>query len=387
MKILFLSLIFSVSSHAQSNGFSIFKPKAAEDVAYERILSKRLLRPQVGRTKLPIKSESRTLVGLRLTGVFDSDLQTPTNSRLILPLKSKARVDQTITLRIGLTSLNGSPFSKYIPGDISSRSLIGSKDLSLRVHPGDNYLVIQDEMNSLLSQAISDSNWISGSENTLGISISRLDSGRSNFTINHSDRDSKWVELQICNGYCPLVDQNMDGQISISCIGDSNTGTGKQKSWCAYLQDLGQSQNWTTHNHGVGGTYVTRQGPKHLQWALSADHPDAVIMAYGTNDAAAGISPQEVTDAYLALMPDISASSARSFVALSPPHLCYAFIPMPSDPVIPLNQEITDRVNSISIIDFYSIMNPNTDYKDCIHMNDLGQQKRAQAAFDKLMGL
>src|SRR5688500_16183557 len=95
-----------------------------------------------------------------------------------------------------------------------------------------------------------------------------------------------------CGSATGTQDANGDGTVVVACLGDSNTdrrwpppGTPK---WCELAAE--RVPAWRFVNHAVSATTVTRNdeppgwsGPQ-LDAALASDVPDAVVLAFGTND-------------------------------------------------------------------------------------------------------
>jgi lysophospholipase L1-like esterase len=179
-------------------------------------------------------------------------------------------------------------------------------------------------------------------------------------------------------------DVNGDGRVVIACLGDSNTEwrwpPPYTPKWCEMAAET--MPGWTFVNHAVGGATVTKPRDDHsfadrqLDQAL-ADAPDAVVLAFGTNDVRTGRSTPEVVAAYRAAVARVTAQGALVFVALAPP----LFPPEPerADALTALNAalraEFADR-----LIDFASGMGRDDFEPDGIHPNAAGQHKRAAAA-------
>jgi lysophospholipase L1-like esterase len=191
-----------------------------------------------------------------------------------------------------------------------------------------------------------------------------------------------------CSRPAVVRDVNGDGRVVIACLGDSNTESRwpppYTPKWCEIAAET--MPDWTFVNHAVGGATVTQRPDDHsfadrqLDGAL-ADAPDAVVLAFGTNDVRAGRSTPEIVAAYRAAVARVTARGALAFVAGAPP----LFPPEPehAEALAALNAalraEFADR-----LIDFASDMGRDDFEPDGVHPNAAGQRKRATAALHVL---
>jgi lysophospholipase L1-like esterase len=194
------------------------------------------------------------------------------------------------------------------------------------------------------------------------------------------------VAIVACRTTRGVRDMNGDGRIVVACLGDSNTETHwptpNSPKWCEFA--AAQITGWTFTNHAVGGSTVTRPATPRswaepqLEAALAADAPDAVVLAFGTNDVRAGRSTAEIIDAYRAAVGRVESSGILAFVALAPP----SFPPEPdhADTLAALNAALRGTFPASQIIDFHAGMTGNDFGPDGLHPNDAGQHKRAAAA-------
>src|SRR5262249_26097624 len=120
-----------------------------------------------------------------------------------------------------------------------------------------------------------------------------------------------------CTSSAGVHDVNGDGRVVVACLGDSNTESRwpppyTPKSWEMAAET---APGWTFVTHAVGGATVTRPTDDHsfadrqLDLAL-ADRPDAVVLAFGTNDVRAGRTTPEVIAAYRAAVARVTAQGA-----------------------------------------------------------------------------
>ena len=187
-----------------------------------------------------------------------------------------------------------------------------------------------------------------------------------------------------CTSSSGVHDVNGDGHVVVACLGDSNTDARwpppHTPKWCELAAE---ATGWTFANHAVSGTTVTMPaapatwaGPQ-LDEAL-ADAPDAVVLAFGTNDVRTGRSTAEIVAAYRDAVRRVDAAGAMAFVALAPP----LFPPEAehAEELAALNAALRSAFPPGRLIDFASGMT-RADYEpDGIHPNADGQHKRAAAA-------
>ncbi len=196
-----------------------------------------------------------------------------------------------------------------------------------------------------------------------------------------------------------LTDINNDGFVTVSCLGDSNTaGT----SWCSQLDGMFTQDSWRTINHGVGfatGFEVEGSWPdafEQMPIALAEDDPEAIILAFGTNDITFDINIaqsfgttatpgwlQSTVDAYETLKATAEATGAKVFIAFTPPRN-ESVGTLANSLTMHLNNRIRHEFPRERIIDFHTPIVIPTDFLDGLHMNTGGQTKRAQAALHEL---
>jgi alpha-tubulin suppressor-like RCC1 family protein len=185
-----------------------------------------------------------------------------------------------------------------------------------------------------------------------------------------------------------LRDRNADGRLVVVCLGDSNTArrVDGTASWCERLGGSLVAASWEIVNRGLGGaTAVPRASLLHadepLAYALENDDPDAVILAYGTNDVLADVGPDEVVAAYRRLAQRAQEAGVVPFVGLTPP-----LQPASSAEnvrVLALNRALREAFEPDRIIDFHAGFGP-AHFEDRVHLNESGQVRRARLAADVL---
>ncbi len=195
----------------------------------------------------------------------------------------------------------------------------------------------------------------------------------------------------------PIRDVDGDGVTRIACVGDSNTqsnwqhriagGFDSDQGWCEQLEALLARPDWKTSTFGCGGALAVEdpstarlfRGAVQLAYALDEFAPDAVILAYGTNDLARShATPPEVVDALRSLRATSAERNVFAFIALTPP--------LPARDaelnarVRELNALIRETFPPETVVDFWSNFEANDFLEDGIHLNASGQTKRAKAA-------
>jgi lysophospholipase L1-like esterase len=200
------------------------------------------------------------------------------------------------------------------------------------------------------------------------------------------------VGLLGCGGPKGVRDVNGDGRVVVACLGDSNTErhwpTPNSRKWCELA--AAEVTDWTFGNYAVGGTTVTPPSDEHgwvgpqLDAALAEGAPDAVVLAFGTNDVRFGRSTAEVVDAYRAAVRRVEAARALAFVALAPP----IFPPEPDHTaaLAELNDALRAAFPAPRLVDFDGGMTRDDFESDGIHPTPAAQHKRAAAALRALRG-
>lgn len=197
----------------------------------------------------------------------------------------------------------------------------------------------------------------------------------------------------------PVVsDQNHDGRITVVCHGDSNTQAGVAPvgdGWCERFGGMMNSANFPTVNRGLGGTTITDKGMYFLGFEMYAsnrisaslldDHPDAIVLAFGTNDIrVASSSAADIVSEYARQKAKAETQGVKTFIALTP----YFATTFPDEKmwntkINKLNALIRATFAPSDILDFNSNMLPG-DYQDAAHIGTSGQLKRASGAYKRL---
>lgn len=184
-----------------------------------------------------------------------------------------------------------------------------------------------------------------------------------------------------------LRDRDGDGRIRVVCLGDSNTESppGVAPSWCDRLGGEGAAlgdPRVRVVNRGLGGATARASASVlpaavPLRYALENDAPDAVLLAFGTNDVLAGEDPPAVAAALDALALRALEAGAEPFVALLPP------VQPPqrdaNEAVQRVNALLRERWSAARILDFHTGFGPDL-FEDAVHLSDAGQRRRAALA-------
>lgn len=192
------------------------------------------------------------------------------------------------------------------------------------------------------------------------------------------------ASLQIVAETAPVVfpDADGDGVYRLACLGDSNTARHwPMWTWCEQFAALVADRYVTVSNLAVHGATVSSapspsRADTQMDAALAAG-VDAVLAAFGTNDALWGSAPAGIRDAYLALEARARADGLAFFVATTPP-----IIGCP---------QCTAETNALlrdafadCLIDFDTGFTATYFIADGVHLNQAGQNLRALRAYEAL---
>jgi alpha-tubulin suppressor-like RCC1 family protein len=185
-----------------------------------------------------------------------------------------------------------------------------------------------------------------------------------------------------------LRDRNMDGRLVVVCLGDSNTARRVDglASWCERLSEILAGGSWEIVNRGLGGATAVPhasllRADEPLAYALENDAPDAVILAYGTNDVLADVGVGEIVAAYRRLAQRAQEAGVAPFVALTPP--LQPASSAANARILALNRALREAFEPARVIDFHAGFDP-AHFSDRLHLNESGQDRRARLAADAL---
>jgi lysophospholipase L1-like esterase len=199
------------------------------------------------------------------------------------------------------------------------------------------------------------------------------------------------VALAACQSAPDRLDRDGDGVTRVACLGDSNTFAHPGPGWCDLLGTA--SPHWVMSNRSWNGMSVIDFGETyggfvlaaapHVDEVLTLDHPDVVILAFGTNDLRHGATPQAIVEAYAQAKAKIERTGARCLIALTPPTQPPQS-PTLNEPTRDLNARLRAAFPA-DIVDFWSGMTPAEFKPDGLHVNEAGHAKRAAAAREALL--
>ena len=183
-------------------------------------------------------------------------------------------------------------------------------------------------------------------------------------------------------------DVNGDGVYRLACLGDSNTArpTPDVRKWCEVLEDAIADPRFEVVNMAVGGATVAphRYGGSDAtaQMLAALDlQPDAVVLAFGTNDRMHGRKPNEIRDAYLAHAEVAELAGLAVYVATTPPTAkCVG----EGCPLIAAANEVLLEAFGDRTIDFFTGFEAE-HLMDALHLNAAGQELRAERALRALV--
>lgn len=176
-----------------------------------------------------------------------------------------------------------------------------------------------------------------------------------------------------------FADVNGDGVFRLGCLGDSNT---IGHAWCEMLRDLIADPRFDVVNVAVSGATV---GPN-VMWSSDAAEqlarvlpsgPDALVLAFGTNDRFHGRSAHDVVAAYVERVNDAAALGLPAYVATTPPMACFAATPCTK--IEESNALLRATFAGDGVIEFFDGFG-GEHFKDNIHLNHEGQAMRAERA-------
>jgi lysophospholipase L1-like esterase len=174
-------------------------------------------------------------------------------------------------------------------------------------------------------------------------------------------------------------DANGDGVFRLGCLGDSNTAAPDRPKWCERLRDQIHDARFEVLNVAIAGAVVMEVTGAHSRAseqlaAVLPLEPDAVVLAFGTNDRLAGGSPTEIRDAYATLVDVVEEAGLTAYVATTPPTR-----PCIDDgcPSIASANTVLQQSFGKRVIDFFDGVTRD-DMLDHVHLNAAGQTLRAE---------
>lgn len=181
-------------------------------------------------------------------------------------------------------------------------------------------------------------------------------------------------------------DANGDGIYRLACLGDSNTlspPTARFARWCEQLAEMIDAPSFEVVNLARAGATVCpnlvyeSDAATQLAEALPLA-PDAVVLAFGTNDRLQQRATEVVLDAYAAQAEAIAAAGLRVYVASTPPMGGCAGIACSR---IYWANILLALAFPEEIIDFFGgFADQHFPQDDLLHLNADGQRLRAERA-------
>jgi lysophospholipase L1-like esterase len=192
------------------------------------------------------------------------------------------------------------------------------------------------------------------------------------------------AEVQVVASSPPVAfaDANGDGVYRLGCVGDSNTSAIHGPRWCELLEDaIGVAAFEIVNVAQVGATVTpaVRSGPDaaaQMATVLTFE-PDAVVLAFGTNDRMLGRSPVEIHDAYVVEAARAAEAGVAFFVATTPP--LGGCVGEACPRIFELNALLRATFGS-AVLEFFTGFTGEHMHPDRIHVNAAGQALRAERA-------
>lgn len=189
-------------------------------------------------------------------------------------------------------------------------------------------------------------------------------------------------------------DADGDGVWRLGCIGDSNTMFLPQlrPGWCELLRDALGDPDLEIVNVAVQGAtvvtpnlYFSSDATQQMAQAL-AQRPDAVVLAFGTNDRFQGRTPQQIEAAYEAQAEVAAAAGVAFYVATTPPlgGCIGGGGGLPCARIAEQNALLRTAF-APHVLEFSDGFSTSHFFDDDIHLNATGQALRAERALDVLV--
>jgi lysophospholipase L1-like esterase len=192
------------------------------------------------------------------------------------------------------------------------------------------------------------------------------------------------AQFQVVEEIAPVRFRDVDGDgvYRLGCVGDSNTALlANSVKWCERLAGAIADPEFAVINVAVPGATVnpnlsfdsdaTQQMAEVLTKA-----PDALVLAFGTNDYLQGRTPQQIHDAYLTQQDVADAAGVTMYVATTPP------IPGCAGSGCGAIEQANDLLRATfagRLIEFHTGFLPE-HFSDGLHCNDAGQSLRSDRA-------
>lgn len=191
-----------------------------------------------------------------------------------------------------------------------------------------------------------------------------------------------------------FADTDGDGVWRLGCVGDSNTMLlpDLRPGWCEIVRDALDDPDFAVVNVAVQGatvvtpnTLFTSDATQQMAQVLP-QRPDAVVLAFGTNDRFAGSTPQAIEAAYETQAAVAAQAGVAFYVATTPPvGGCIAGgTGLPCARIAEQNGLLRAAFGG-RVLEFADgFPDPQLFFDDRIHLNADGQLLRAERALDVL---
>ncbi|MBM4243667.1 MAG: SGNH/GDSL hydrolase family protein [Deltaproteobacteria bacterium] len=201
------------------------------------------------------------------------------------------------------------------------------------------------------------------------------------------------AEIAVVERIAPVAfaDADGDGTWRLGCVGDSNTAFTFQLKWCELLRDAIDDPDLAIVNVAVSGATVVSPNLRFFSDATQQmarvlpEGPDAVVLAFGTNDRFQSRTPEEVQAAYEVQAAVASAAGVAFYAATTPPlGGCIAGgAGLPCQRIAQQNALLRAAFGE-RVLEFFDGFGTPHFYPDDIHLNVAGQALRAERALGVL---
>jgi hypothetical protein len=199
------------------------------------------------------------------------------------------------------------------------------------------------------------------------------------------------AHFQVVRERAPVRFEDLDGDglYVLGCVGDSNTSFQRTRpKWCELVRDEIGDPDVQVVNVAVEGATVTpnlvfpSDATQQMATGLAASPaPDALVLAFGTNDVLQGRSGVEIRDAYLTQRATADAAGLPFYVATTPP--TWRCEINGCSHIVAGNVLLRDAFAG-SVVEFFTDVPAAHLDADGYHVNEAGQRLRAQRALEFL---
>lgn len=202
-------------------------------------------------------------------------------------------------------------------------------------------------------------------------------------------------EIAVVERIAPVAfaDADGDGTWRLGCVGDSNTAIlpALKAGWCELLRDAIDDPDFAIVNVAVKGATVVSPNLRFSSDAVQQmaqvlpEGPDAVVLAFGTNDRFQARTPEEIQAAY-ETQADVAGTAGVAFFAATTPPLGGCIGGGSGLPCLRIEQQnaLLRAAFGARVLEFFDGFGTSHFYPDDIHLNAAGQALRAERALDVL---